>query len=337
MDRGAGSRRMLSIVIPAKDEAGNIDALTARLRPVLDALPVPSEVIFVDDGSRDGTAERIRACRREDRRIKLLGLSRNFGKDIAIAAGLRHASGQAVVVMDADLQHPPEVLHDLVARWREGAELVYAQRRDRAYQSPAKRWSSQLFYRLFARIGEIDLPQGVGDFALFDRKVVRALNAMPERTRFAKGLYAWVGFRQCGVPFDIAERHSGRTSWSLWKLWLFALDGLTAFSTMPLRVWSYVGLAVSALALVFGIWIMLKTLILGVEVPGYPSLMVAVSLFAGIQLITLGVLGEYLGRIFTEVKRRPLYLVREAVGLEPEAPEVWTGAPAAAASQQTSR
>jgi len=327
---------MLSIVIPAKNEAGNVDALVARLRPVLDALGMASEVIFVDDGSTDATVERVRACRHDDRRIKLLGLSRNFGKDIAIAAGLRHASGQAVVLMDADLQHPPELLHELVARWREGFEVVYAQRRDRAYQSAAQRWSSRLFYRLFARIAEIDLPQGVGDFALFDRKVVRALNAMPERTRFAKGLYAWVGFRQCGVPFDIGERHSGRTTWSFWKLWLFALDGLTAFSTMPLRVWSYVGLAVSAVALIFGVWILVKTLVLGVEVPGYPSLMVAVSLFAGIQLITLGVLGEYLGRIFTEVKRRPLYLVREAIGLEPEAPEVWTGAAAPAAQHHTS-
>lgn len=319
---------MLSIVIPARNEAGNVDALLDRLLPVLDRVGMAAEVVFVDDGSTDTTVERIHARRRDDRRVKLLCLSRNFGKDIALAAGLRHVSGDAVVLMDADLQHPPEVILDLVARWREGYEIVYAQRRDREYQSPAKRWSSKLFYRLFARIGEIRLPEGVGDFGLFDRKVVRALNAMPERTRFAKGLYAWVGFRQCGVPFDIAERHSGRTSWSLWKLWLFALDGLTAFSTMPLRIWSYVGLGVSAVALIFGVWILLKTLWLGIEVPGYPSLMVAVSLFAGIQLITLGVIGEYLGRIFTEVKRRPLYLVREAAGLDPEPPEVWTVLPA---------
>lgn len=308
----------LSVVIPAKDEAAGLDALLARLMPVVDRLDLPAEILFVDDGSTDATLDLLKARRARDPRIKIVSLSRNFGKDVALAAGLRYAGGDAVVLMDADLQHPPEMIPEFLACWREGYQVVYGQRRDRSYQSPLQRWAAKQFYRLFARIGEVHLPPGVGDFLLLDRKAVRALNAISERTRFAKGFYAWVGFRQTGVPFDVGERFAGRSTWSLWRLWTFAIDGLTAFSDMPLRIWSYVGLLISLVALGFGGLILLNTLISGADVPGYPSLMVAISFFAGVQLITLGVIGEYVGRIFTEVKRRPLFLIAEAHGVEAE-------------------
>jgi len=296
--------------------------------PVLDRLDIPAEVVFVDDGSTDDTLDVLRHRHRTDPRIKAVSLSRNFGKDIALAAGLRHARGRAVVLMDADLQHPPELIADFIARWREGYQLVYGERRNRRQEGVLRRMSANLFYRIFARIGEIRLPQGAGDFCLLDRKVVDALNAMQERTRFAKGFYAWVGFRQAGISYDVAERHAGSSTWSFWKLWTFAIDGLTAFSNLPLRVWSYLGFAISLLALAYGTVILFGTLAHGTDVPGYPSLMVALTFFAGVQLISLGVIGEYLGRIFTEVKRRPLYLVAETLGVGPEPVEGPAGPPA---------
>ena len=306
---------MISVVIPAKNEAGNIERLLDRLMPVLDRLGGSAEVLFIDDGSSDETLRIVERHNSVDPRIKAISFSRNFGKDIALAAGLRYANGDAVVLMDADLQHPPELIEAFLERWREGFQLIYGERRNRRQEGAIRRWSAALFYRIFARIGEIRLPQGAGDFCLLDRKVVRALNAMSERTRFAKGFYAWVGFRQTGVPYDVAERQAGHSTWSFWKLWTFAVDGLTAFSDLPLRVWSYLGFAISLFALGYGSVILFTTLRNGVDVPGYPSLMVAVSFFAGVQLISLGVIGEYLGRIFTEVKRRPLFIVGDAVGI----------------------
>lgn len=311
---------MLSIIIPAKNEASNLDKLLGRLLPLVDSLRMRVEMLFVDDGSTDDTLPLLQRWNKLDPRVKAVSLSRNFGKDIALAAGLRYASGDAVVLMDADLQHPPELINDFIARWREGYQVVYAQRQNDRQEGALRRFSAAMFYRVFARIGEIRLPQGAGDFCLLDRKVVDALNAISERTRFSKGLYAWVGFRQVGVPYRVAEREGGRSSWSLWKLWTFAIDGLTAFSNLPLRVWSYLGFAISLLAIAFGCVILFRTLFYGTDVPGYPSLMVALSFFAGVQLISLGVMGEYLGRIFTEVKRRPLFLVANSVGLEEEQP-----------------
>lgn len=305
----------LSVIVPIRNEARNLGALLDRLRPLLDRLGLASEILCVDDGSTDATAAMLKLAHQVDPRVKAISLSRNFGKEVALAAGLREARGRAAVLMDADLQHPPELIERFVALWREGYEMVYAQRLDRRADGPLRRWLSTAFYRLFAVVGQTDLPPGAGDFRLLDRKVIDALNAIEERTRFTKGLYAWVGFRQVGVPYDVPERAEGGSRFNLLALWRHAVDGITAFSTIPLRVWSYLGLLVSAVATGYGCYIIQRTLLYGTDLPGYPSLMVAIMLLSGVQLVGLGVMGEYVGRIFAEVKRRPLYLVRETVGL----------------------
>lgn len=309
-------RSGLSVVIPAYNEAENLEPLVARLKAVLDQIALPYEILFVDDCSSDATFERLSALNAQDPRIKAIRFSRNFGKEIALAAGLRHARGAAVVLMDADLQHPPELIGTFVVEWRLGAQIVYGQR-DRTGEMPGlRRWLTRRFYRLFEAVGEVKLMRDGGDFALFDRRVVEALNALPERGRFGKGLYAWVGFRRKAVPFTPDERHAGHSRWSFWRLWMLALDAVTSFSVLPLRVWSYLGVIISLLSLGYGGYILVRTILDGVDVPGYASLMVAVAFFGGVQLITLGVLGEYLGRVFTEVKRRPLYIVNQSVGVD---------------------
>jgi glycosyltransferase involved in cell wall biosynthesis len=323
----------LSVVIPMHNEARNIDALFARLLPTLQGIDPNFEVICVDDGSRDDTCARLRALHAREPRVGAVSLSRNFGKEVGIAAGLHYARGNAVVIMDADLQHPPEVIAEMVARWREGNLMVYGVRRDRATDGPVRRMLSRLFYRLFDAVSPTRLPAGAGDFRLLDRKAVDALNAMDERTRFTKGLYAWIGFRQTGVSFDVEERADGPASrWSARKLVSLAIDGITAFSTLPLRIWSYIGLAVSAIAFVYALVIVTRTLFFGIDVPGFATLIVSVMFFAGVQLLTLGVIGEYLGRVFIEVKRRPLYFVAEEIGMERTAERV--AAPLAASEQR---
>ena len=306
----------LSVVVPAFNEADNLVPLIARLIPALERIDATCEIVVVDDCSTDATYERLCELNACDPRIRGLRFSRNFGKEIALAAGLRHAQGAAVVLMDADLQHPPELIETFVAEWRLGAQIVYGQR-DRSGELPGlRRWLTRRFYRLFEAVGEVKLMRDGGDFALFDRRVVDALNALPERGRFGKGLYAWVGFRRKAVPFTPDARHAGHSRWSFWRLWMLALDAVTAFSVLPLRIWSYLGVLVSLLSLAYGAFIAVRTMVEGVDVPGYASLMVAVAFFGGVQLITLGVLGEYLGRVFTEVKRRPLYIVDRSVGLD---------------------
>lgn len=308
-------RPELSVVVPMHNEAANLAPLLARLVPVLGSIDHRFEILFVDDGSRDDSFERVRAASVSEPRLRAIALSRNFGKEVAIAAGLAHARGNAVILMDADLQHPPEVIRDFVARWREGYRMVYGVRRDRDTDKALRRWFSSGFYRLFAALSPTHLPPGAGDFRLIDRKAVDALNAIQERTRFTKGLYSWIGFKAIGVAFDVEERADGGGSkWNVRRLFSFALDGITAFSTLPLRVWTYVGTLISALALLLALYFIAETLIWGIAVPGFPSLIVSVMFFAGVQLITLGVLGEYIGRIFVEVKRRPLYIVSEEIG-----------------------
>jgi glycosyltransferase involved in cell wall biosynthesis len=304
----------IAVVVPVYNEAENIELLVARLVPILERAARSFQVVFVDDGSSDATIDVLRRVNALDARITALSFSRNFGKEIAIAAGLDHAGADAVIIMDADLQHPPEIIETFVARWREGYKNVFAQRTDRAADSPLRRMFAKRFYDLFGLFGETPLPEGAGDFRLLDRTAVQALRAMPERARFSKGLYAWIGFKSIGVPFEVAERAAGTSKFSYRKLTRFALDGLMSFSTLPLMVWTYIGTAVSAFSIFMAIYFIFQTVIYGVDVPGFATLIVSVMFLGGVQLLSLGVLGEYIGRIFAEVKRRPLYLVAEHIG-----------------------
>jgi polyisoprenyl-phosphate glycosyltransferase len=317
---GPARRGRLSVVVPGLNEERSIPALVESLLPVLDGLDLDWEVIFVDDGSTDSTLAVLKALNARDPRFKAVSLSRNFGKEIAAAAGLTYATGDGAVLMDADLQHPPELINDFVRHWRAGADMVYGSRLDRGADSLPHRLFARLFYAAFGSLSGTVLPPGAGDYRLLDRKAIDAMNRMGERVRFNKGLYAWMGFRSVGVPFSVPPRLSGRSRWRPRKLMHFALDGLVSFSTIPLRVWSYLGLLISLFAFCYAMVILVKTLIYGIDVPGFPSLIISVMFFAGVQLISLGVLGEYLGRMYEEVKGRPLFLVAEELGLERPAP-----------------
>ncbi len=311
MDRPAP---VLSVVIPFFNEGPNVDTLFARLLPILDGLDVTWEVVCVNDGSRDDTLARLLAIRHRREAVRIIELSRNFGKELALSAGLTFAQGDAVVPMDADLQHPPEVLVSLMAKWREGYDVVIAVRDHRTGQSLPHRLSARLFYWLFDHMSEVKLPREAGDFRLLDRRVVAVINRMPERTRFMKGIFAWIGFRQICVPYEQGERTIGSSRWGFLKLLHLSLDGLTAFSNFPLRVWGVIGAAVSLLAFFYGTFRVLRTLFYGIDVPGFESLIVAILFLGGIQLLTLGIIGDYLGRVFAEVKGRPLFIVRAAYG-----------------------
>ena len=304
----------LSIVVPVYREAVNVAPLCERLVPVLERITARWEILFVDDGSTDETLAAIRAQSLGEPRISAISFSRNFGKEIAIAAGLDNARGEAVVIMDADLQHPPEVIETFVARWREGYVMVYGQRTDRRGESSVKRGFSRLFYRMFDSFAEMTLPEGAGDFRLIARKGVEVLRALPERARFSKGLYAWIGFRSIGVPFVVEQRQFGTSKWSFRKLFRFAFDGMTSFTIVPLRIWTYLGGVISLMAIAYAVYTAVQTIIYGPDVPGYPSLIVSIMFFSGIQLMSLGIVGEYVGRIFAEVKRRPLYIIADRIG-----------------------
>jgi len=309
---------MLSVVVPVKNEEDGILPFVERVGAILDAITVQAgwEILFVDDGSTDATLAAIVAANLTDPRVRGLSLSRNFGKEAALSAGLDHARGSAVIPMDVDMQDPPEVLPEMVARWREGHEMVFGVRRCRKSDGIAKRLTAGLYYRAHNAVSTDKIPESAGDFRLMDRKVVDVIRAMPERNRFMKGLFAWAGFRQAAVEYDRAERETGTTKFNYWKLWTLALDGITSASTVPLRIWSYIGALVALFAIGFAGWLAIDTMIFGNAVPGYASIMTSVLFLGGIQLISLGVLGEYVGRILTETKQRPLYVVRDTVGVE---------------------
>ncbi|MDJ0577419.1 MAG: glycosyltransferase family 2 protein [Xenococcaceae cyanobacterium MO_234.B1] len=306
----------ISVVVPLYNEEENIDYLFTRLLSVLDKLETSYEVVCINDGSRDNTLKQLIEYHHQNPNIKVINLSRNFGKEIALTAGIDYARGEAVIPIDADLQDPPELIEELVAKWRQGYDIVYATRRSRQGETWLKRFTADAFYKTIGKMTKISIPANTGDFRLLDRKVVEALKQIPERTRFMKGLFAWVGYKQTSVMFDREPRAAGTTTWNYWKLWNFAIDGITSFSFVPLKIWSYIGLFISFLSLLYASFLVIRTLILGIDVPGYASLMVAVLFFGGIQLITLGVIGEYLGRVYEEVKGRPLYFVRESYGFE---------------------
>ena len=306
----------ISIVVPIYNEEANLDYLFQRLYAVLSDLNLKYEILCVNDGSRDNTLDRLIEHHRRDSAIKVINLSRNFGKEVALTAGIDYARGAAVVPIDADLQDPPELLKDLVAKWREGYDVVYAVRRSRHGESWLKMLTANAFYRVMGKMSRVPIPRNTGDFRLLDRKVIEALKQMPERTRFMKGLFAWVGFQQTAVYYDRAPRHQGKTKWNYWRLWNFALDGITSFSFIPLKVWSYVGISLSLLSFLYASFLIIRTLIFGVDVPGYASLMVITLFLGGMQLITMGIIGEYIGRIYEETKGRPLYLVRDCYGFD---------------------
>lgn len=309
----------LSIILPFHNEVGVIHQLFQRLYSVLGGLELNYEILCIDDGSTDGTFDALQHERQFDHRVRIVRMARNFGKEAALTCGLHLARGRVAITMDSDLQHPPEIIPDLVKKWRDGAEMVYAVRRNRDTDSKLRRLCSRAFYAVFRTIADIRIPEGAGDFCLLDRKVIEAVNTLPERNRFMKGLVTWVGFKRDIVPFDVAPRSEGATHWNFFHLLRFAFDGLSAFSTLPLRVWTWSGAAVSLIALTYGLYLTLRTMIFGIDVPGYASMMVGILLLGGLQLLSLGVIGEYLARVFTEVKARPIYFIADRVGFDDKA------------------
>ncbi|MET3665525.1 glycosyltransferase family 2 protein [Caulobacter sp. 1776] len=310
----AGKR--LSIVAPCYNEQEVLDLFFDRIDAELVKLGVEYEIICVNDGSRDHTLAVLLRRHQRDGRIKVINLARNFGKETALSAGLDAATGDMVVPIDVDLQDPPELIGQFVEAWEAGADVAYGVRVDRSADSFLKRLTAQGFYKAFNRMSDVDLPYNAGDYRLMDRRVVEVIRQLPERNRFMKGLFAWVGFRQVAVPYARPERAAGQSSFRYWKLWNFALDGITSFSTAPIRVWSYVGLIAGVLAVGVAGMIVVRTLLFGRDVPGYPSLMVVILMSFGLQMLAIGSLGEYVARIYQEVKGRPLYVVMDRYGFD---------------------
>jgi polyisoprenyl-phosphate glycosyltransferase len=305
----------LSIVVPFFNEGAGVQVFGQALRPLLAALAgYKVEIICVDDGSTDDTLNRLLALAQGSDQYRVIELSRNFGKEAALTAGLDAASGQAVVPIDADLQDPPSLIRKMVQMWEAGADVVLARRVDRSSDGLFKRKTAEWFYRIHNKVADIAIPQNVGDFRLMDRRVVDALKRLPEQQRFMKGLFSWVGFRTAFVDYNRAPRAVGTTKFAGWKLWNLAIEGFTSFSTVPLRIWTYVGFAGAVLTSFYACAILIRTLVWGIDLPGYASLLIAVLFFGSLQLISLGLLGEYIGRIYVESKQRPVYIVRNEYG-----------------------
>lgn len=311
----------LSIVVPMFNEAEVIDTFFESILAVLEDMGDSFEIICVDDGSRDQTFDRLSSICAADERVKVLRLSRNFGKETALTAGLDHAAGRVVVPIDADLQDPPELISDMIAKWREGYDVILPRRVDRSSDSVIKRVGAAAYYRLLGWLSAVDIPANVGDFRLMDQQVVEALALLPERARFMKGIFAWLGFRHAFIDFQRKPRAAGTSKLKFRPLWNLALEGIVSFSHLPLKIASFFGFLSASLALVYGVFILVRTLAYGIDVPGYASLIVVVLFMNGLTLLGLGVIGEYLSRVFLEVKGRPLYIVQETVGeLPPLAP-----------------
>jgi polyisoprenyl-phosphate glycosyltransferase len=307
----------LSIVAPAYNEEKNLPAFLAAIVPVLEQIGEPFELVFVNDGSRDGTLGMLAAAASQDPRIKVVGLARNFGKDIALSAGLAHATGDAVIPIDCDLQHPVEVIPELVAKWREGNDMVLAVRSNRDEEGWFRRSSARWYYKIMRKMTSVEIPPNAGDFRLIDRKIVDVINQMPERHRFMKGIFAWPGFKVASVEFQANVRaNATRSTWSFFRLWRFALDGLFSFSSAPLKIWTYVGGLCALGSFIYLAITLIQKLFFGISVPGYASLLILLLFFNGLALISNGIQGEYIARIFEEVKGRPLYVVGTKIGFE---------------------
>ena len=309
----------LSIIVPCYNESEVVENFFSAMvgnNGILNNLGLNCELVFINDGSKDNTLELLKAQKeiysnKSNLDIKIVNLSRNFGKEAAMSAGFSVASGEAIVPMDADLQDPPELIAKFVELWRQGYDVVLAKRNDRQEDSFAKRFSSSLFYKLNNKISDVKLPDNVGDFRLFTRKVLNAINSLPENQRFMKGIFAWVGFRSITIEYKRPQRIAGSSKFNGWKLWNFALQGITGFGTLPLRIWTYIGFIVSFLAFIYASFLILRTLIMGIDLPGYASLVVIILFLGGLQLIGIGILGEYVGRIYMESKRRPPFIIDE--------------------------
>ena len=310
MRRRSRKGRMISVVIPMHNEAEVLDILFPNLENVLSTLRVEWEIVCVDDGSRDETLSLIKRRATLDSRIRVVELVRNFGKESALTAGLDCSVGDMIIPLDADLQDPPELIAEFVTLWEQGYDVIYGVRADRTSDTAAKRWTANMFYRVFNWLSDYPIPASTGDFRLMDRAVVDALKQLDERNRFNKGLFAWVGFRQIGVPYTRQARAAGTTSWASPSLWRLAIDGITSFSTAPLRIWSALGLLVALTALVAGLALVLRVVFYGIEVPGYASLMVVLLFCFAIQMMAIGIMGEYIGRMYIEMKKRPIYIIR---------------------------
>jgi glycosyltransferase involved in cell wall biosynthesis len=300
---------LLSLIVPVFNEQESIDIFLGGVVPLLEGARLRFEIVFVNDGSRDDTLARLLGRTVRDSRIRVVNLSRNFGKEAALTAGIDHARGDVLIPIDIDLQDPPQLIEPFIARWREGYDIVYGVRSARAWDTAAKRISAGWFYRVFNSMSPVRIPANVGDFRLVDRRAVEVLRRLPERNRFMKGLFAWVGFNAVGVPYERPQRAAGSSKFNLWRLWNFALDGVVSFSTVPLRASFYGGLAIAAVAVLYALFIIGRVLLFGIDTPGYASLLIVVLSLGAIQLVSIGIIGEYLGRLFLEVKGRPIYVV----------------------------
>ena len=303
----------LSVVVPAYNEGESLREFHARLAVVFDKLDMQCEVLYVDDGSRDDTYAVMSSLREADARVATLKLARNFGKELALTAGLDAADADAVVVIDADLQDPPELIPKFIGLWREGYDVVYGTRSTRAGETPLKKFTSAAFYRVMERLSATPVPRDTGDFRLMSRRALEALKRLRERQRFMKGLFTWIGYKQKSIVYERDARFAGESKFNYWRLWNFALEGITSFSTAPLKLATYVGLGTAALAFVYAVWVFGKALLLGDRVQGYPTLMLVILFLGGVQLMALGMIGEYLGRMYIETKQRPLYLIDELI------------------------
>jgi glycosyltransferase involved in cell wall biosynthesis len=308
-------RKKISLISPFYNEEKGVRAFFERIKDVYSAFSdrYDFEIVAVNDGSKDNTLQELVLAKQSNPHLVIVDFSRNFGKEAAISAGLDFATGDAVVPIDSDLQHPPELILEMLREWEAGYEVVLAKRVDRSTDRPIQKVTANYFYRFHNYISDIDVPADVGDFRLMDRKVVDALKQLPENRRFMKGLFAWVGFHTTTVEYKVEPRLHGSTSFNTWKLWNFAIEGITSFSSAPLKVWTYLGCGISLFSFLYAAYLIIKTLVFGVDTPGYASIMIVVLFASGVQLIGIGVLGEYLGRVFSESKRRPVYIVREVV------------------------